>query len=100
MFLGPKGVASYKKLLNIIGLNLHDHNDNFRLSSSYGRMAILLTDVIGWVLDPVALFAGLLTIIASLGRSDLSVTCSSELGTCFRWGATTFGVVVKHDLRF
>ena len=59
-----------------------------------------MTRVIGRVLGPVVSLAHSLTIIASLGWSDLSVTCSSKLGTCFRWSATTFGVVVEHDLHF
>ena len=44
--------------------------------------------------------AGSLMIIASSGWSDLSVTCSSKLGTCSGWGATTFGMAVMHDLHF
>ena len=68
-------------------------------SSSYGRTAVLLTEVIGQELDSVVLLAGSSITIASLGWSDLSVTGLSDVGSCSGCGATTFGVV-KHDLNF
>ena len=68
--------------------------------SSYGRTAVLLTSVNGLVLGPAIALAGLLTIIASLARIDLSVNCLSSFETCLGCEATVFADVVERDLCF
>ena len=64
------------------------------LVCTYKTEAFLLMQVLCLAVS----LTGSSTIIALSGWSDLSVTCSSKLGTYSGWGATTFGVVVEHDL--
>ena len=69
-------------------------------SLSYGRTAILLTSVNSQVFGSTVTLAGSSTIIASSGWIDLSINQLTKVGTCSRCGATTFVVVVEHDLHF